>query len=719
MEADKKLEFPDGTKDAALSALADLRTKVLKQTQHGSSRRWLADLLFQDVDTAMTGAVLPVARSRFELTHTRWTELMKRRKVASDDDNSIWGQASKNVDEAIRAVADKLSAANDDRVSAAARGRTQAGCGSAAVKLRTGDGRWALRISGPLQEAEGDEKRANIYLLPEIIDRSAISAEAASASSAATEKGNHAGRVRGVLRVWFEWTRRIRHRAWPLLVSVLAAAAFTWALVASLNRPEPSEVRLDLSTTDSVHLAWGNLQAFGISPVCGCPNEVDPNEWWGISGLARNVGLERIGGGPYTKYSLFGPGASEVRVTPDAFKTSARVFVVKHSFGHEGFDARLLLSGKLPDGYQIVTMEDIEEPFISIIAKSHIHVDILGKVPAFAMLPLEGSNVFIDREVGMYADAPSRLRITEHYSGWPHKFAKRPIDSRIEEFPAVDFVGPDIVFWTDSDHNADIVTPQKVFHGPRPSENEVIGVFITKPPFATRVSIMPLTERERDREVAAPNPKFTYPSLHDDGGVRLTILNPADVAREYSDIREFAQRHPVMAVTGIPLWPSEIPVEDINNPGGPIYRGRVPPGTKTRMEFRYPPLPPQAGFNVFGPLFTLGINKAVGSVSLGHSRAISLDQSIVEMGNFSEINRDRGVLALPVDRNDAIKANFRATGDVFVDGKALSRPLQLSSLSGREIGYLTGALVSFALAIFFAVRLRRRSSGARAKHDAR
>jgi hypothetical protein len=387
------------------------------------------------------------------------------------------------------------------------------------------------------------------------------------------------------------------------------------------------------------------------------------------------------------------------------FKTTARIFIIKHSFGHEGFDARLMFSGKLPDGYQVVTMEDVEEPFISIITKSHIHVDMLGKFPAFAMLPLERSDVFIEREVGMYADAPSRLRLTESYWSWPHKFAKRPIDRRIEEFPSVDFVGPDIVFWTDSENNADIVTSQKVFHGPPPSEGAVIGVFITKPPFATRVAIMPLTERERDREVAAPNPKFTYPSLSDDGGVRLTVLNPADIAREYSDIRDFVRRHPVEAVTEIPLSSREIPVVDMDNPG-PVLRGKVPPDTKIRLEFRYPPIPPQAGLNVFGPLGTFGVLKAVGSVSLGNSRAVSVDQSTVEIGDISEINRDRGVISLPADRNDTMKVNFRATGDVFIDAKPLPRPFQLSSLTAGEIGYLLGATLALVLAILFVVRLR-------------
>jgi len=656
----------------------------------------------------MRGGTVPVARSRFELTETRWKELKKRAKAVSDDNNEIWEKASKNVDEAIRAIADKLTEVKGDH--AASSGRTQAGLGSATVKLRAGNGRWALRVSGPLHEVEADEKSANIYLLPEIIDQNAKTVDTSSDSSAIAARGREATGARGLLQLWLGWSRRVVRRAAPLVLSFLAATGFTWALVVSVNHPRPSETRLDLSTTSQIHLAYsGSLQEDGISPVCGCLNEVDPNEWWGISGLARNTILERVGGGPYTKYSLFGPGPSEIRFAPDVFKTSARIFIIKHSFAHEGFDPRLLFSGKLPEGYQVVTMEDVEEPFISIISKSHIHVDLLSKFPAFAMLPLEASDVSIEREVGMYADAPSRLRLTERYSSWPHKFAKRSKDYRIEEFPSVDFVGPDIVFWTDSDNNADIVTPRKVFHGPPPSAGAVIGVFITKPPFATRVAIMPLTERERDREVAAPNPKFTYPSLSDDGGVRLTVLNPADLAREYSDIRDFVRRHPVEAVTEIPLSSSEIPVEDIDHPG-PVLRGHVPPNSKIRLEFRYPPLPPQAGLNLFGPLKTLGVSEAVGSVSLGNSRAVPADRSIVEIGDISDINRDRGVISLPPDRNDTMKVNFRATGDVFIDGKPLSRQLQLSSLKPSEIGYLSGAVGSLLIAVLFGIRLRKRAS---------
>jgi hypothetical protein len=165
---ENKFEFPDGTKDAALRALADLRKTVLSRTHFGNSPRWLAELLFQELITAISREELPPVHSRFDLTEILWTDLKKKNRATDDTTNAIWQKASKKVDEAIRAVAKKLSQDGTNSGEAATL-RKQPGLGVANVNFSIGDTVWTLRISGPLHEVSADERSANINLVPAIV----------------------------------------------------------------------------------------------------------------------------------------------------------------------------------------------------------------------------------------------------------------------------------------------------------------------------------------------------------------------------------------------------------------------------------------------------------------------------------------------------------------------------------------------------------------------
>src|SRR5207302_11372514 len=99
--AEDDFVFPADTKPHALKALAALRSRVLRGTQTGMAPRWLGEMLFNDLSTAMQAGVLPEARSRFDLSEIRYRDELARQKRTSDPDNRILNATYKQVDEAI------------------------------------------------------------------------------------------------------------------------------------------------------------------------------------------------------------------------------------------------------------------------------------------------------------------------------------------------------------------------------------------------------------------------------------------------------------------------------------------------------------------------------------------------------------------------------------------------------------------------------------------
>jgi hypothetical protein len=679
MTAKGKLSHLEGHEEAVFATLARLRTRTLSGTQEGKAPRWLATLLFDDLEAAIRAAKLPVPRSRYELTQT-WYDKLAGPSPPSDDSNKLWDLAYKNVDDAIRTVAERIAKASDTTV--AAKSSPSSGFAEGIAEFLVGKIAWELRVSGPLHDPSTDANRANIRLLPSIVEqRKAVQPLRMSLL-------RRAALSIGIRRV-SPFARRL-----IALILLLLCAACTYAYLIAVRRtPTAAASKVDVVTSGDVHLQYRGFQHDGTSPVCGCKEELDPNDWWGISSLAREVSMFRSGGPPYTKYVLTGAEPKQIQWQPGLFKTRAQIFVLKQPFGAEGFNPRLLSSGKMPGGYEVVTVDEVDEAFIYIITQAPLHVNLLSKVPVFAMLPMANSEITAHRTVGLYASAASRVTITENYKPWVIPPSKELDEDGPYEFPIVDFVGPDIVFWTES--AADIVTEHKAYQHPLGGGTYLMGVFVTKPPFTSRVGVMPLTVAERDEDVTTLGMKTKTPILTKGGTFQIEIPNPIDQMHDYSQIYSYARAHPSLPVDHIPL----IYHEFVGPPDKPPLI--LPDDFGFKNQFNYPPLPPLAGFNVFGPLSSVKVDGAHGSVSgeSGESDMHLNSGSTVERHNISQVNPDRGILTLPTDSKDTIRLNLRATGDIFVDGRERLLSPWNRWLGGARIAYLISAAGLLMLAI--------------------
>jgi hypothetical protein len=133
------------------------------------------------------------------------------------------------------------------------------------------------------------------------------------------------------------------------------------------------------------------------------------------------------------------------------------------------------------------------------------------------------------------------------------------------------------------------------------------------------------------------------------------------------------------------------------------------PGEKMQDEYRYPPLPSKEGLNVFGPLSAFAVDAAQGSITLGRSVKQLSEESNLALRNISQISRERGVLTLDPENNDAIRVDLRATGEVLVNAHPALQPFSLQRLDRMSLVYLTGGLASLFLAILMAVHMFRQS----------
>ena len=230
-----------------------------------------------------------------------------------------------------------------------------------------------------------------------------------------------------------------------------------------------------------------------------------------------------------------------------------------------------------------------------------------------------------------------------------------------------DFLGPELVFWT-TDPMASIpvgglVPPRST---PPNSENVVTALVIHSGDYAARLAATPVTAdiyskllpNLRGREGASGTYIVTAPL--DRGTVEVSDDAPLS-ASEYRDMREYVQHNPVTAAT----LRSNIVMGN-----EPI--DRYSPEDDVKESFAYPPLPPDDGFNVFGPLSELDFSSARGAISAA-GRDITLnapsDVAITGLGRLTDSRNGQQLVPVPLYTTQAnANIDFSGVGELSVDG---------------------------------------------------
>jgi hypothetical protein len=465
---------------------------------------------------------------------------------------------------------------------------------------------------------------------------------------------------------------RIKRRAWVLLsISMLSIIGVIWGY-SFINQSIPAKFTSKLTQVGDIELSYGEKQSDKISPLCGCFDVGEWENWRGITFTARNIEIDRKGDLPVTGYFIFSPYPQNTEFSPTSgFKIKTAYYLIEMS-ENERFNPQVLVSGKLPPNYRIVRRdEEADEDFVQIFSESKLNVSLFGDKPLGSWIGMEKSNISINYQSGQNAtELPSAI-IKEKYL----KSTEKELDQVWTEsgvydqsqmaMPLGDFLGPNIVLWSD-DEATSILASSGVIDIPKTNSvgKKLIRGMVVNPPFAVRIVTFafgkdatamstatdPSEQKEKHYSFLGSQGRF------DNGEVSIKINNPDKQAKDFEQIYQSIREKGTTDAYFKTYNSSELP--------------------EGKMEFKYPPIPPNNGFNIFGKINKLKITSTLGNLSIG-SRPYNIEAPAdFELRDIKEMEIKNGVMEIPLQIGmDEIQSKIvlRANSEIYVNNESITR----------------------------------------------
>jgi hypothetical protein len=469
-----------------------------------------------------------------------------------------------------------------------------------------------------------------------------------------------------------------------------------------MHEPRRATLRGHLTEFGTTSMKFGIQPDGGTSPACGCM--IPPfNDWRGITFASHAVTITRHSAAPWTAYQI--TLTEPEPITAFYQGTFLQGTAIRAQVSGSPSPAALgasLLSGS--HSVKVLSRRAVVTNLAQIMTRQPLHVALLGRVPVGAWIPLPGSRVVLSSQESVFDDEAPAALLTEGYTSREGIDAKNP-QAQTQGYPLGDFLGPELVFWT-TDPMASIpvgglVPPRST---PPNSENVVTALVIHSGDYATRVAATPVTAdiydkllpSLRGREGASGKYIITPPL--DRGTVELSDDAPLS-ASEYRHLRAYVQRNPVTAATLR---------SDVVLGNKPLERY----GSEydMRESFSYPPLPPEDGFNVFGPLSELDFSSARGAISAS-GREIALnapaDVAITGLRRLTDSRNGQQLVPVPLYTTQAnANINFSGVGELNVDGTPMT--LRANNYTGILSGLIDAiavlSLLIGLIGLWYAVR---------------
>jgi hypothetical protein len=493
-------------------------------------------------------------------------------------------------------------------------------------------------------------------------------------------------------RIW----RALRSRAFVVSLVLLLIAAIGTATLVVLTHPGPTSVSGSLRTVRSIQFTEASERDGGISPACGCM--FPPiSDWRGVTFVGRSLNIERAGRSPYTEWAISSadPDSISFDSGSDTLKVEAVRFVPTES---GSFDPRWLLNGELRSHGRVVSSGVFHTSRFDLLTNHDLNASMFGRVPVGAWIPFPGSGVSLGRAATAFPDEPTAPQLLERYpndigrEAWEeglHPNSKEHVNfARAEQaYPAFDLLGPDLVFWS-----ADPVSQiGGTFLKRRAGPGVITALIIRGSTFSVRTRVIPLAKaglHEYEAEDAA-HPKRALGNVFfnwgDGGAIRLTVRKPLTSA-SYASLRTHVADHPL-------TWVSNSIDQD-------------------RTEERYPPLPRDLGFNVFGPLSILTLGGASGGSLLVRDRTIPIGApATIKLTDIRALNEQAsdGVIPLPLSTSEKQAGlQFQAVGAVSVNGEEETTFFQRHDVVLPAIGLVATLLAAAASVLGFVRSVGRR-----------
>lgn len=489
---------------------------------------------------------------------------------------------------------------------------------------------------------------------------------------------------------------RIFGRSVPKLFLWLFFGTFLCVVIlVSSGVAVPSPVRGKLTKFGEISLNYNTSQASGISPLCGCAAELEAEKWRGITFFGRGIHLRRSGGCAFTNYLLSGAYPAQIVWNPpnyaDSFLAEGTVWVFSIPDDVQ-FDPQALKT-TVPSNYRVIRRVEFDgEKYFSFVTRDGINIRLLGQTPLIAWIPAKGSDVSIKTKKGMFPASPTSLELVEHYHRWdrdPSDDADKGHKQEHVDYPLGDFLGPDVVIWTE-DPNAFVTASKNIWFSGLEQENHrvVIAALISRPPWSVRISCIPVDEAWIDKySEVLPHlgGRVISRKLDQAGQVELTLDSVAN-SDEFQNAYRLMTEHQF-------VW--------VNDLGGEVKDRGVNFGQRFNFEFRYPPIPAKDGINIFGPVHSLRFSAAEGRL-LARNQRVDIDvNSYVGFEGMRGLTFEGGLISIPV-KTDSASADFhvRSVKRLEVNGETENTVRKLLGMStAAEQVIIFAALVQAVCAV--------------------
>lgn len=480
------------------------------------------------------------------------------------------------------------------------------------------------------------------------------------------------------------------------IISVACLLGFLY-----LKQNNPVTIRSSLTEVKEIILNFKGYQSQGYSPVCGCYEIENPEDWRGITFATRHLKIERKGLYPITAYMVIASMPDKITWKSEGFRFKANLYFISIP-KYELFKPELVLSNKLPSSYRIIDKKDFEpKRYFMIFSDKEMNVNLLGDKPLVGWIPSNNSKVKIEYLKDMFPSSKVKAKISENYEV---KTTKSPLQ-KVVGMPMADFLGQNTVLWSD-DAALKIMVGKEMIEVPSVDEqNRIITVLVTNPPFSTRVALIPeesdaaLTYKEILVEEKNLEPDYlpilSYPP-DESGTVEVSISDVETTAEEFSKVYSKMKENDIIT---IPKVYGDFIARDIET--GEVLHGKAKKFYE--MDFRYPPIPPNPGFNIFGSFSSISFNQAKGQFSIG-SQQIDIDlPSNLELQDIKSLKVDDNVMQVPIKwmtSENKAEIKLQATAQAYLNGNPLGKGFDVYKQ------YIEYALIFCSIASFIAAILQ-------------
>lgn len=484
-------------------------------------------------------------------------------------------------------------------------------------------------------------------------------------------------------------TAQLRRKRWIALGGGMVCLGFLgFAAVRWFLEPVPTVVQGRLAGVREISFLEGEQPGGGISPVCGCAHP-HLHAWRGVEFSGRSVTLKHTGS-PWTDWAISSAEPDVVSLTGGIKVVRATAYRLR---ANRRFDPFSLVNGSRDgSGATVLRKIGVSAGAFSIVDRSTLKVGLSGAVPVAAWIPFPGSWVDLTASHSPFPEISRRPRLIEHYPSrvgfWPGP-SGNPQPKERQIYPLGDFLGPNLVLWT-NDPQARIVGTS---FG-RPAGTGVItAVVVSRSVFSTRIGAAPAFPHQVAgmEHLSLAEPESFAEDIADGSGTTGTVSVTVDQPLsedDYDSVRRRVQLDPRS-------W-TEVPPH-------PEFEGDLAQAGFWQEE-RYPPLPDQTGFNVFGPLRRIDLHAVYGNLTVGDENVDLSGSGNVELNEVQAFRNssDEQLISAPLATSDhAADLRFEARGAVSVNGVAQATtqsqweaPLHglalLISLAGGAIGLVKG-----------------------------